>query len=1102
MLEQYFKNDEINIKSHIKGYVSEKDLDKTAIDNQCVTDCNNMDFYPDHDRRRNPFDVYLSSLATLITDLELTDYKIHNICEKRFYDKDGNYADCLIAVVTYQGIGTAKPTKIFINQWYNPGSDYENGSGTASDFFPPTGDWMEITEYYDTSSYTFEAGSWVIDGVTYTLRSANATIAGKADEYFKGFFVTHADNRVIGIVQDSIKEDLLETKSYSGTWSAGITLVSYSGTTDITYKVQLDELTPDGFGNYHYKYIWTKDNWSTSATLVEGDTTSTPATIAEADLSMDGGKAVVTILVAVADTADEDEVSILLEVNYTYFKLSIDGTVTIADTNKLTRFPVTHFNYDNWANVTNVEINKDFPNVVRFYCENYRTLWFGFIKDRNHFYTQTHTIVNDVAGNLDLVTGDIEGLFTGDNDTDKVWFNVNESTDGSNVTIVCSYSYDGVTYIEDASITDSDPLYFQWVIKLGNGLTYTIDCDSDNLANGNNTATVETSLTRGAKWDGFWFGYDTPEIFNRKKYIQSSSAGYLYLEKAELSSELGIRYTFKTVQESNLTNSDRVYSFAIELDGYQTIFIKNILLNSKYYLDETHIAFEKWFDRRITGSLIFELTTEDSINANTITKGDLPTGYLVTQNAKIPGYYKTDEMIITGTDKNATLIMIIDDSYSSNNITELEKNATGSLLNTYLNHYYWKALEVKAKGGTKVGDNILAYNLSEDTMELDKDSKNNVAGIGKTSLTVSGIQNSGINTPSIMTTERIRELARDEILGVKCIYGTSFLLFTETETKWYELDDTNYVFTNVGNFQYGCVASKSIVEASTQDIAPVGTASHRFGARMFNGIYWASYDSIYAFFQNEPIDILDGKWKKEYQEILELTNFDPETDIIGAYNPYMNEVWFWFKLSDETGYTDRIYVYNIDYKHWKKYTYFQTSPAPTEFIKGFAQSNEGMLYWWMDDNIIYTQEPEGTGNKQDYTSGTPGDITFFYEQYINHGNTNIIKTLDRIDLIYDVTPYETGGKYSRVDAYIEIKANAAETSILSSSDLITLQTNVTAAIAGKLYKKRIPIKLRIPNNFIKLKFSSDTSTDSNIKQLKLLQLTINSKISRGTLTKN
>jgi hypothetical protein len=294
------------------------------------------------------------------------------------------------------------------------------------------------------------------------------------------------------------------------------------------------------------------------------------------------------------------------------------------------------------------------------------------------------------------------------------------------------------------------------------------------------------------------------------------------------------------------------------------------------------------------------------------------------------------------------------------------------------------------------------------------------------------------------------------------------------------------------------------VEASTQDIAPTGTASYRFGARMFNGIYWASYDSIYAFFQNEPVDILDGKWKKEYQEILELANFDPATDIIGAYNPYTNEVWWWFKLSDETGYTDRIFIYNIDYKHWKKYTYYQTSPTPTptEFIKGFAQSNEGMLYWWMDDNIIYTQEPEGTGNKQDYTSGTPRDITFFYEQYINHGNTNIIKTLDRIDLIYDITPYETGGKYSRIDAYIEVKANAAETSILSSSDLITLQTNVTAAIAGKLYKKRLPIKLRIPNNFIKLKFSSDTSTDSNIKQLKLLQLTINSKISRGTLTKN
>ena len=325
MLEQYFKNDEINIKSHIKGYVSEKDLDKTAIDNQCVTDCNNMDFYPDHDSRRNPFDVYLSSIATLITSLSLTDYKIHNICEKRFYDKDGNYADCLIAILTYQGVATAQPTKIFINQWYNPGSTYENGSGSASDF---DAGWVEITEYYGTSTYTFDAGSWTVGGVLCTLRSNNATIYAKANDYFNGFFVTHSDDRVIGIVQDSIKEDLLETKTYSGTWEAGITLVSYSGTTDITYKVQLDELTDSGDGVWHYKYIWTKDDWSTSATLVEGDTSTTPATIAEADLSMDGGKAVVTILVAVADTADEDEVSLLLEVNYTYFKVSIDNSIT------------------------------------------------------------------------------------------------------------------------------------------------------------------------------------------------------------------------------------------------------------------------------------------------------------------------------------------------------------------------------------------------------------------------------------------------------------------------------------------------------------------------------------------------------------------------------------------------------------------------------------------------------------------------------------------------------------------------------------------------------------------------------------------------------
>lgn len=1114
MLEQYFKNDEINIKSHIKGYVSEKDLDKTAIDNQCVTDCNNMDFYPDHDRRRNPFDVYLSSLATLLTSLSLTDYKIHNICEKRFYDKDGNYADCLIAVVTYQGIGTAKPTKIFINQWYNPGSDYENGSGTASDFFPPTGDWMEITEYYDTSSYTFEAGSWVIGANTYTLRSSNATIYAKADEYFKGFFVTHSDNRVIGIVTKSLKEDLLAVYSYSEADPEWLTVKTYTGDDQEQYDIKIKTMAADGGGEFDYEFEWKKSTTG-YASLVSGKTSGTLINLT--NVSVDSGALTVDIILDADEVLANEYVSVTLSVDYTYFKLEKDST-SLTSANKLTRFPVTHFNYDNWTNVTNVEINKDFPNVIRFYCENYRALWFGFIKDRTaiNYWTETISYSHSTGSHADW--GDAAGVYSGSADIN---FRI-EITAKDVSTVTAKYGvYDTgtsawVSYKTQVltKFTYDGSDYIQATFQPGYNITLAM---KDLFADWNVGDIADFAYTSNVKymWDGFWFGFDTPEVLNRKTYTYNSDSGTeTEITGDHIGYELGVLYDVTKISKTtDLTVYSRIYSLALELDEYQAIFVKQNLACDRHLLT-IDIKLERWFDRRITASLLFYVENDET-NPQTIADNELPATYLCDNFIEIDidgilryinGYRKLQDVKwgFTGTTASGAVV----DNQNIELVSEDEKipsinyRATGTLLNTYLNHYYWKALEVKAKGGTKVGDNILAYNLSEDTMELDKDSKGNVGGIGKTALTVSNIQNGGINTPSVMTTERIRELARDEILGVKCIYGTSFLLFTETETKWYELDDTNYVFTNVGNFQYGCVASKSIVEASTQDIAPTGTASYRFGARMFNGIYWASYDSIYAFFQNEPVDILDGKWKKEYQEILELTNFDPETDIIGAYNPYMNEVWFWFKLSDETGYTDRIYVYNIDYKHWKKYTYFQTSPNPTEFIKGFAQSNEGMLYWWMDDNIIYTQEPEGTGNKQDYTSGTPKDITFFYEQYINHGNTNIIKTLDRIDLIYDITPYETGGKYSRVDAYIEVKANAAETSILSSSDLITLQTNVTAAIAGKLYKKRIPIKLRIPNNFIKLKFSSDTSTDSNIKQLKLLQLTINSKISRGTLTKN
>ncbi len=1012
MLEQYFKDDEINIKSHIKGYVSEKDLDKTAIDNQCVTDCNNMDFYPDHDSRRNPFDVYLATLATLITDSGLTDYKIHNICEKRFYDKDGNYADCLIAVVTYQGLSQAQPTKIFINQWYNPGSTYENGSGTASDFDIPEGGWMDITEYYGTSKYTFEAGSWVVGAVTYTLRSDEAVLVAKADNYFKGFFVTHSENRPIGIVTAS---------------------------------------------------------------------------------KVDSG--------------------------YVYFKVELDSGYAIASTNKLTRFPVTHLNYDNWTAISNVEINKDFPNVVRFYCEEQRPLWFGFLKDKKHFrnFANTWTDGDPLAANKFKTWGNVghEGYCPQwvDGGDQQIYFKFNLS---GAIDIAFYYSYDGATYhyVETQSGTSSTVFNFR--VTLDNGVQYFFSFTDTDLNSGNNICYVDHTIAYSHKWDGFWFGFDTPKVINKKRYVSITGAAtdslITYLSPKDISNELGIRYELTSIltETAAFTNYDRVYSFVIEFDGYQNIFVFNALYNLKRYMASAFLGLTQWYDRRISASLIFMLETND-LNSNTIKGGVLETGFLLNDNLNYPGYYKFENMQYYAADTTKAYILldsITDVATTGTSATYLQ--ATSTLLQTYINNYYWKSTEIEPKGAVKVGDNILAYNLSEDSMNLDKDSKNNITGVGKTALVVSNLQNSGINTPSILVTERIREFARDEILGVKNIYGGSFLLFTETETKWYEVDDTTYIFTNIGNFQYGCIASKSIVEASTQDIAPTGTVSHRFGARMFNGIYWASYDSIYAFFQNEPVDLLEGKWKKEYQELLELTNFDPETDIIGAYNPYTNEVWWWFKLSDSTGYDDCIYIYNIDYKHWKKYSYYQTTPpAATEFIKGFAQSNEGMLYWWRDDNIIYTQEPEGTENMKDYTSGTSKDITFFYEQYINHGNSNIIKTLDRIDLLYDVEPEESGTPltYTSVKAYIEVKANIAETVILNRdvttpSGLFSLQTNVAVANANKLYKRRIPMRLRIPNNFIKLKFSSEDTTDSYIKQLKLLQLTINSKISRGTLTKN
>ena len=178
------------VKGHTLGYVNEWDIDKTSMPANALIDCNNMDFYADHDRRRPPYNVLLDLSSLLPTNYVILKYHF-----KTFYDKNGNEKECIIVAARNTVTGAFK---IYIKGYYCPkDTSYDNFNGSAADQF--NDNFVELTERITPA--TIDVGSYS----GYTHRFADAV--NTTTNYYKGFFGVISNGttkKIQGIISSSI----------------------------------------------------------------------------------------------------------------------------------------------------------------------------------------------------------------------------------------------------------------------------------------------------------------------------------------------------------------------------------------------------------------------------------------------------------------------------------------------------------------------------------------------------------------------------------------------------------------------------------------------------------------------------------------------------------------------------------------------------------------------------------------------------------------------------------------------------------------------------------------------------------------------------------
>ncbi|NOS83946.1 MAG: hypothetical protein HOP31_02300 [Ignavibacteria bacterium] len=966
---RFFKSLPVPITGHPLGYISVHDIDKNNAPAGSVQECNNMDFEPSGDRRRDPYSI----LADLISILP-SGYTINNFHEKVFVDKDGVNKICLLAVALKSG----SRARIFMNKYYNPTTSYMNNHGATTGWEEAS--WVELTEIIQETITNVADGG---DPVS-TFDIDESTLNANAD-YYNDWYVYRITE------SDSTERDLVCVGRITDYSKAG---------------------TVGSFTVKRRSYVAVEDPYARYIPVIAND-----------------------------------------EAVY------------------IVRYPVVMNNYDEWNLIKEVSFEESF-NTVKIACgHESRAIWLGFISDKTFFQggfsINSSSPIFTGAGLNDLT---FRGTYNGINEKD---FIIEISTAG--IVDFWRWKRDG-----DATWKATLPMSTNWVY-LEDGISIRFPAFTGHTVTDQWKIQIDGSTDADTvkKQDGFWMTYDSPNALNKKIYKFDNHTGgvtELIIDNSDIGRELGIDYYIKTDITAAGTDGpkDRYFALCLTLDGFQTIFIKHLELKPNnlgvpsgivYIQSGTSANFNVDFERRVTAHNLFYGEGNGEFDEEPARDNIFPETNLV-QTDRGGDVPLSGKMIASSYD-NAFNINQIDFMFhetggnNQNDPLYLNKITGDVTLSKYLNCKYYKDIHLKAKKFIKVGENYLAVNLSPDsTNDEDKTEKRQ----GTTKVALSNVLDGNRNCYSIFASERIRSLAREDILGAIATVANQFLLFTKNNATWYSItDEAEWSWQNKGSFQNkGAVSSKGIASAVFENKSQIGTASEEFGAIEFNGVFWNNYDTIWGFFDNEPKDLLKGHWAEEYKMLSDSV----KENCITKFYPNRREVFFYLN--------SKIYIYKIDYKQWKIYSY-------NAAINNFVSSVNGELLFH-STNKIYTTEPVGTTQFLD-----EGSIAydFSFAQYLSGGTGIINKIANRLDLMYEMVTQVVLGEFTDGKINIELTGNESSTGNLHNKNWllsgkfkksITFRNNSS----GQYARKRV--------NYVKLKVSSENTTKANIKKFVLKEM--------------
>lgn len=416
--------------------------------------------------------------------------------------------------------------------------------------------------------------------------------------------------------------------------------------------------------------------------------------------------------------------------------------------------------------------------------------------------------------------------------------------------------------------------------------------------------------------DGFWLGPDIANVQGAGTILDYSTTAEVMDMRAE-TAELGVSISLPGDANGITPN---LYAVSLQYDGYQAVRIKYIKANLSYI----KILFRVDFDRRLTGALIFYNGVEDIFTNPYL---------LPPERGGITDIINKDAEEYLSENNNY--------SYQINGVSEADIQY-GISINNYFNCTFGQQrINIKAKYIVKLENNFIAGNISSDSFAFSEKNKN--YNLSKC-IALSQIQNLNVSAYNVFGESRFTQPLREEITAIVAFNSIDLAIFTAKDMAIYELNNP-YDFKIENKLE---LANKGTYNQVNVCLAQTDT--------YFGGIYWISKDGIYAFKNNNVVEITEGYFnRKEYRLLSEAD----KAKIKLCYKPSSNEIICYLD-------NDRIWVYEINYNRWKKYVY----PEAINSIRTKLQTAKDGEIYISGDNMIAKTEKVGSIRYKDLQDET------------------------------------------------------------------------------------------------------------------------------------